>query len=340
MFHGDHCPACRATYPVFSEASRKGVGIVSFGHVDCSKSLFTCRRFQISSIPTFYSFNPDGESKYSTFMRRTASSFIKDSLSFLPDFTVPVNSSWIDLKNNPESKNINAVILLTTRWSFPVEWKTLAFNFSDSPILFGKSNERKTKKELTKVIAENPEQSLDLNSIKKTDLILFVKNGKISEYKGNFTFRHLQREIYEVFDIEKPVFKKPIEKVKTKFDFNTMCSNKPRYCVIDASTHKRNQEKFGKSVREYEMNNVVEKLSTKYADQPFRFTICGDSCPSNLMKDGYVYIFHRAEHQMIEIKVDGLEDKDMEQIVSKALDEVISNNASWKPSVFSTSHEL
>lgn len=341
MYHGDHCPACRAAYPAFSEASRKGFGIVSFGHVDCSSNPIISYRFKIRAIPTFIVFHPGGESTFRSF-KRTASSFLDGALSYLPDNSIPANASWIDFKNHPENNNISAIVYLTSRWSVPDDWKTLQFNFSTYPnITFGYANDRHTKKEFIEVIKSN-QIDLDLQTeLSNTkDVIFFINNGSVTKYQGKLTFRSLQSEIYRHFNLLRTVYEKPQEKVSTKLDFTAMCRNKQRYCVVDTiafNTEKKNQNNF--------LSDALKNISKseKYKKAPFRFLICGKTCPSVNMKSKRVYIFNKNKEEMIEINLeDYIKDnnqKEIERLVSENLDKVLANEAQWIPSVFTAAHK-
>ena len=350
MFHGDRCPACRAAYPAFSEASRKSVGIVSFGHVDCSSNVLLSSRFKIRAIPTFIVFHPGGESTFHS-MSRSASSFLSGALSYLPDYSVPANASWIDFKNHPENQNMNAIVYLTSRWSIPDDWKTLAFNFSTYPNLtFGCANDRHTKKDFIETIKAN---DIDLDLKKEfgqtKDVIFFIKNGSVTKAQGKFSFRHLQSEIFRHFNLFRKVYEKPQEKVTSKLDFTAMCRNKQRYCVVDTTTYidKKNSklqesDKFLSAA----LKNISK--SEKYEKAPFRFLICGKTCPSVNMQSKRVYIFNKNKEEMIEINLEDYIDneyriyannqKEIEKIVSENLDKVLANEAEWVPSVFSSNY--
>lgn len=337
MFHGEHCPACKAAYPAFAEASRKGIGLVSFGHVDCSSNSLLSYRFKIRAIPTFIVFHPGGETSFRAFSR-TASSFLNGALSYLPDFSVPANATWIDFKNHPENNNMNAIVYLTDRWSIPDDWKTLAFNFSTYPNLtFGYANDRRTKKEFTEVIKEN-QIGIDLKKefSKTKDFIIFVKNGSATRYDGKFVFRRLQSEIYRHFNLARKIYEKPQEKLSTKVDFIAMCYNKQRYCVVDTTN-------FNNKESNLYLSNALKNISKseKYKNQPFRFLICGKTCPSVNMKSKCVYIFNKNKDEMLEISLEQFDDinnpnnqKEIEKIVSDNLDKVLSNEVQWHPSVF------
>lgn len=347
MFHGDHCPACRAAYPAFSDASRKGLGIVSFGHVDCSANSMLSYRFKIRAIPTFMVFHPGGESTFYSF-KRNAMSFLNGALSYLPDYSVPANSSWVDFKNHPENLNINAVVYLSSRWSIPDDWKTLAFNFSTYPnITFGYANDRHTKKDFIETIKSNQiDFDLQKELNEKNDVVFFIKNGSLTKSQVKLSFRPLQGEIFRHFNLLRKVYEKPQEKVSTKLDFTAMCRNKQRYCVIDTTTFSNSKDKQNNFLSDA-LKNISK--SEKYKKAPFRFLICGKTCPNINMKSKRVYIFNTNKEEMIEInledyiendyRIDENNQKEIQKIVSENLDKVLANEAQWIPSIFSSAYQ-
>ncbi|OHT01548.1 hypothetical protein TRFO_31582 [Tritrichomonas foetus] len=309
MFHGERCPACQASYPEFVKASRQTNGLITFGHVDCSRNRYIPHRFHVASIPTFYIFHPNGFSSYSSFSR-SASKFISAAVSKMPNYVEKANKSWID------DRSLNAIVLIKSGFwtSMPDEWRALAFNFSDHPIKFGYADDRATRIAFAQQLATSQGESP--NQADKKSVVYFIINGQLSEYKERFTFMKIQSEVYKQFNL--PVPKKPEiqEKISSKLEFLVMCRNKPRYCVIEANAKAEH------------LTNETRKIAQKYAKDQLRFLVCGKQCPSQEMEPGKIYIFHPKKNSMI--VVSGPSE------LSQKIEHVLAGNAEWEPSLFGT----
>ena len=135
MFHGDHCPACQATYPSFISAAEKMKGIATFAHIDCSTNRFVPAQYGIRTIPSFYIAHPYGIDSYFSILR-FESSFTKAAMKYIPDTVQTANTTW-----QPQ----RAAVLFTDKWSMPPLWKAVAWNLSDTGVTFAWTNKKATK---------------------------------------------------------------------------------------------------------------------------------------------------------------------------------------------------
>jgi thioredoxin-like negative regulator of GroEL len=177
MFHGEHCPACQSAYPSFTRAASALKGIARFGLIDCGRQAGLAGTFKIWSIPQFRLFDAQGVSSIATFFR-SESSLIGNVIDRLPVSPEVVNESWLNSEQIP-----NAVILVTKRWKMPWQWKAIAFNFSGTALNVGIANSRKSRRLFNTA----------------DDTVQFVRDGKMTEYKGRLSFLELQSAISEYF---------------------------------------------------------------------------------------------------------------------------------------------
>lgn len=135
MFHGENCPACRATYPSFIAAAEHMKGIATFAHIDCSTNRIVPSMFGIRTIPAFYIAHPHGIDSYFSILR-TESSLTKGVMKYIENTVARVNASW-----TPD----RSAVLFTSKWSMPQIWKAVAWNLSDTDISFAWANDKASK---------------------------------------------------------------------------------------------------------------------------------------------------------------------------------------------------
>jgi protein disulfide-isomerase A6 len=175
MFHGEHCPACKSTYPDFIKAATALRGIARLGHVDCGRERQLSTRFRIYSIPQFRLFHDRKVSSVATFIH-TESNFISSVVDRVGADPAVVNQSWVEAGNS--------AVLVTSRWRTPWQWKAIAANFSATNVRIGIANNRHNR---------------PLFNTTDQDSVHFLSRGRITPYRGALSFLELQAAIEKHF---------------------------------------------------------------------------------------------------------------------------------------------
>ena len=199
IFHGNHCPACQNVYPEYNKAALQLKGIVTYGHVDCSRQNRLCQKFGIMMIPSFRVFHSKGSSTYFGF--RSSASFVKKALSYIPDFVKSINEKWIKLHLD------NSAVLFGKTWFMPPIWKAVAANVTTTnpDINFGWGNSKSL---------------LKLYNITSPPQPLLFKNGEIISYsESSVTFLKLRSFILSNFPRQD--FQKETQKEEEKTQANS-----------------------------------------------------------------------------------------------------------------------
>ena len=262
MFHGENCPACRQTYPAFSEAAELGLGMIKFAHVDANRAQQLSAKYQIRSIPTFKIFHTNGETHYSG--DRTSRSFLNAASKYLVDKSLSVNESWYP---NENSLIDYSTILFSDKSITPPLWSAISCNLSNTSISVGFTNNKNILKKF---------------NITKTPTIIFINKGNIQIYQGKLSFNDVRNQINNTFyELLKPTptptpIPPPSSHVDSLIKFESTCKLSSKYCIIETLSIQS-------------LNFTI--LSNKYKNDPLRFINCGEKCPFIEMKNGY-WIFH------------------------------------------------
>lgn len=176
MFHGERCPACQSSYPGFISASKKVEGMVTFSHVDVSRSPILASRFRISSIPTFLIFHPNGVSTHRSLFR-SESTFIKASTSFIPNLSTEPNISWL-------TDGGDSVILFSTIRRPPALWCSVSCRLASTGIRVGFTRNK---------------SHFGAFGVTGKERIVFVKGGRTDEYTGAISYSDISSAIEQYF---------------------------------------------------------------------------------------------------------------------------------------------
>lgn len=302
MFHGEHCPACRMSYPALTAAAKKSSELINFCHVDCSRNPRLAERFRIMSIPTFIIFNNGKPFVYNG--QRTAHDFIIASTKYIPDKTEKINNSNIGSFNH-------GVIMFDDKKKVPALWRGISANLTQRGVRVGYS----TDKELIS----------DFESDESRFIAYIDDEGKREELPLSSKFSDLYATISEKFGItpmptpepkssssSKPstnsnsnTSQQPIKSFDTITDFNTLCKGHSGICVVDFE--KEPTEKF----------IAIQK---RYQRKKFVFANCKNSEIFGEMKKG-LYIFHPKKDMCIF-------SEDYDQL-SENLERVADGSANW-----------
>lgn len=292
MFHGDHCPACRMTYPIFQEAADIADGMIKFGNVDTSREPYIASRFHILSIPTFIIFHHDGDTQYSG--PRAAKKMVQYASKFIQNVSIPIDQTWLP------KDGFKAAILFTSKSSSLTLWNALASYFDSTGIQFGFSSDP---------------QMMEQYDIAFGPAIVFINGESQIKYMGQMSFSSIQKSIKETFPNCDPTSKPPsknnillsgVTKLRTKEDFESYCKGKGFFCIIQGGE---------------EPEPGFKHAANLYKNDPFKFFTCGTDCEFKQYKEG-LHIIHPRRNAHIDIS-------SMDEL-SSTIDHVIDGGARWK----------
>lgn len=283
MFTGQTCPACKMAYPQFEEASKLSGGMVRFGVIDIHRSLEISERFDCRMIPQFRIFHAKGDSDYVG--NRQDRSFLNSAISYIEDFTEPVDASWEgSLVAKP------AAILFTDKAQSPAIWSAVSSYFHGKSVRVGlcSDEELQTQYGVTSV----PE-------------VRFM-NGTASEvYKGKVDFKGI-RQAMEVF------FAKRLEMINQEvggsfYDvsrFEELCLGGRQNCIV-CGMDKATEE--------------MERLARTYARRKLLWFTGTEALPYDFLRSGGVWFYNPRRDGFVRVQ----NEEDIETTMESMLDGVL-----------------
>ncbi|OHT12621.1 Thioredoxin family protein [Tritrichomonas foetus] len=297
MFHGQHCPACQMAYPNFVEAAKSATSTIKFGEVDTSREYNLASQFQIRGIPTFIVFHPNGESPYNG--DRSARSFLNSAYKYVPNLAETVDETWTEMNKT--------VILFSDKKTVPPLWKAVSCHFHNKSVKIGFSDDEKIRA---------------LFKITAVPTILMTHNDTHYVYNGKNSFPEIRKGVVDFFNgkIKPPAPKTPIPVVISPLEdeeqFANICKGKGSYCVIIGAE---------------EASATFREVARRYRNDPFKFLTCGEKCPIEYAKKGFI-IVHPKREAAIRINEEGE--------LRAGLDRVIGGDARFTPISKLTENEL
>ncbi|KAK8875896.1 hypothetical protein M9Y10_006072 [Tritrichomonas musculus] len=301
MFHGDHCPACRMTYPALTTAAKKSAELVNFCHVDCSRNPKLAERFRIMSIPTFIIFNNGKPFVYNG--QRTPHDFIVAATKYIPDKTEKVNSTNI-------GDFTQGVIMFDDKKKVPALWRAISTNLTQRGIRIGYSTDKDLISEF---------ESEESRFIAYVD-----KDGKREELPLSSKYSDVYATIAEKFGITPNPTPEPksnsnskssgrsgsnqpteIKNFKSITEFNVICKGTSRICIVEM---------------EKEPSEQYLAIRKKFQKARFSFNYCSNSEIFGDMQKG-LYIFHPKKDMCI-----FCENYDQ---LSENLERILDGSAKW-----------
>ena len=297
IFHGEHCPACQATYPLFQEMVDAADGMIKFGNVDTSKEQYLATKFLTYTIPTLIVFHKDGYTKYEG--SRNPKQMLRYVSKFIPKLVDKIPSEeeeeWL-----PKEGKKEAILFSTKAKRAPTLWNALAASFEGSGIKFGYSNNQ---------------DFMEQFDVSVGPTVVLVSGENTSIYDGEIGFSSIQNAIGAYFPnslSDRPKQnKKTVHNpatvliLKTKDDFNSVCKGRGFFCIIHGSD---------------EIDPIFQNAAKMYRNDPFRFFICNKNCPYKNLQNG-IKVIHSRRNAFIDIP--SLND------LGSYLDRIIDGGAKW-----------
>lgn len=276
MFSGDHCPACKVTYPIFRKAAAASDGMVNFGVVKSESDPALHMKFQIGVIPTFVLLHRGGRTDFTG--ARNERSMLNAAAKLIPDSSERITRDWAQCDR--------FVALFTDKEKTPPMWAAISNEFRGR-VRVGTSSDDEVK---------------NLFGVERSPEIVFKNETHTIVYNGRNSYGALRSAVADFVD---GVYEEPIQ-FNTEFflpeEYEDEIDGFNGFCVIHNSFDlhpklKSAQLKFGGS-----------RMKFFYGDEnlPFDFIKKGDLYIISPHKNGAVKVSNVEElDRMISEVIDG-----------------------------------
>ena len=290
MFVQKRSPRCKAIFEDFQEAANRSRGMVKYISVDIKEHPKIAYLYTVRAVPAFRIVHQKGSSEYKG--DTSADSLTDAALRLIPNKARIADETWLPSPTTPLS-----AILMTNRKTVPPFWAAISCHAERFRIGFTRS------------------QPL-MSQITQSGSIAFVYKDIVSVYDGPLTYADVTAAMraFEADPKASGAAVSLVSEVATRDQFNQMCRNTGKICVVEARVG----------------DPQFEEIARTNHHGPFRFLRCHEKCPFPDMKN-YV-IFHGKRDSFISVgAVDDL---------PAALDHVIDGGAKWDPFPASFSEDL
>ena len=274
MIYSDHCPACKALYPIFEKASQQSDGMINFGKLNDGTDNMISMRFGIKYLPTFLIIHKEGRIEYTG--KKTDRAMINAAAKYIPDKTKKVNSNWL-------TDEIESVILFTDKKQTPPMWSAVSC-ISSGKLRVGITDDLNLK---------------ELFQIEKIPSILFLNKTHKIIYNNKLSFISLMNSIKE---FSEGIYEEPFEFNNDFYlpeEYFIETEKFTGYCIIHVIS---------------DLNPILKNIRLKFNNNRLKFFYGEDDLPYKFMKLNDIWIFAPKRKMAIKINNLNELEKNIEKI--------------------------